>query len=202
MGEVQHLLDAGSRRGRRRRTGTRRRPFRSSRGRASRSRSTGGAPSRRSTWPDGEGPNMCSTTAATPRCSCTRASSSSGGRGARSLDCRERRDGHPRDAQPPPRGAAEAVARAAAAIKGVTEETTTGVHRLYQMHGRNAAVPGDQRQRLGDEVEVRQPLRLPSLADRRHQPRHRRDDRRQGRVVSATATSARAAPIVRGQGDA
>ena len=67
-------------------------------------------------------------------------------------------------------------------IKGVTEETTTGVHRLYEMvEARRAAVPGDQRQRLGDEVQVRQPLRLPALADRRHQPRHRRDDRRQGR---------------------
>ena len=67
-------------------------------------------------------------------------------------------------------------------IRGVTEETTTGVHRLYQMRRpRRAAVPGHQRQRLGDQVEVRQPLRLPSLADRRHQPRHRRDDRRQGR---------------------
>ena len=70
----------------------------------------------------------------------------------------------------------------AAAIQGVTEETTTGVHRLYQVRqGRRAAVPGDQRQRLGDQVEVRQPLRLPPLADRRHQPRDRRDDRRQGR---------------------
>ena len=48
------------------------------------------------------------------------------------------------------------------AIKGVTEETTTGVHRLYQMHaGRHAAVPGHQRERLGHQVEVRQPLRLP-----------------------------------------
>ena len=45
----------------------------------------------------------------------------------------------------------------------------------------HAAVPGDQRQRLGHEVEVRQPLRLSPLADRRHQPRHRRDDRRQVR---------------------
>ena len=45
----------------------------------------------------------------------------------------------------------------------------------------DAAVPGDQRQRLGHEVEVRQPLRLPALADRRHQPGDRRDDRRQGR---------------------
>ena len=44
-----------------------------------------------------------------------------------------------------------------------------------------AAVPGDQRQRLGHQVEVRQPLRLPALAHRRHQPRDRRDDRRQGR---------------------
>ena len=34
-----------------------------------------------------------------------------------------------------------------------------------------AAVPGDQRQRLGHQVEVRQPLRLPPLARRRHQPR-------------------------------
>ena len=61
--------------------------------------------------------------------------------------------------------------RAAADIKGVTEETTTGVHRLYQLQRRQAAVPGDQRQRLGHQVEVRQPLRLPPLADRRHQPR-------------------------------
>ena len=52
-------------------------------------------------------------------------------------------------------------------IKGVTEETTTGVHRLYQMaeEGR-AAVPRDQRQRLGHQVEVRQPLRLPRVARR------------------------------------
>ncbi len=47
-------------------------------------------------------------------------------------------------------------------------------------HPGQAAVPGDQRQRLRHQVEVRQPLRLPPLADRRHQPRHRRDDRRQG----------------------
>jgi len=55
------------------------------------------------------------------------------------------------------------------AIKGVTEETTTGVHRLYQMaRGGPAAVPGDQRQRLGHQVEVRQPVRLPRVAGRRH----------------------------------
>jgi adenosylhomocysteinase len=71
----------------------------------------------------------------------------------------------------------------AAGIKGVTEETTTGVHRLYEMlqARRLAAVPGDQRQRLGHQEQVRQQVRLPPLADRRHQPRHRRADRRQGR---------------------
>ena len=52
---------------------------------------------------------------------------------------------------------------------------------LPDARSRHAAVPGDQRERLGHEVEVRQPLRLPALADRRHQPRHRRDDRGQGR---------------------
>ena len=44
-----------------------------------------------------------------------------------------------------------------------------------------ARVPRDQRQRLGDEVEVRQPLRLPRVARRRDQARHRRDGRRQDR---------------------
>jgi adenosylhomocysteinase len=67
--------------------------------------------------------------------------------------------------------------------KGVSEETTTGVHRLYQMGKGQAAGAGHQRQRLGHQVQVRQPLRLPRIAGRRHQARHRRDDRRQGRVV-------------------
>ena len=42
-----------------------------------------------------------------------------------------------------------------------------------------AAVPRDQRERLGHQVEVRQPLRLPRVARRRHQARDGRDDRRQ-----------------------
>jgi adenosylhomocysteinase len=68
------------------------------------------------------------------------------------------------------------------AIKGVTEETTTGVHRLYQMMEEGAsAVPGDQRQRLGHQVEVRQQVRLQGIAGRRHPPRHRHHDGRQGR---------------------
>ena len=44
-----------------------------------------------------------------------------------------------------------------------------------------AALPGHQRQRLGDQEQVRQQVRLPPLAHRRHQPRHRRPHRRQGR---------------------
>ena len=47
---------------------------------------------------------------------------------------------------------------------------------------RRAAVPGDQRQRLGHQEQVRQQVRRPALADRRHQPGHRRADRRQGRA--------------------
>ena len=61
--------------------------------------------------------------------------------------------------------------------------------------GGDAAVPRHQRQRLGHQVEVRQPLRLPSLPGRRHLPGDRRDAGRQGRAwCAATATSARAAP--------
>ncbi len=53
-------------------------------------------------------------------------------------------------------------AEIAKSIKGVSEETTTGVHRLYDMEkARHAAVPGDQRQRQRHQVEVRQPLWLP-----------------------------------------
>ena len=50
-------------------------------------------------------------------------------------------------------------------------------------HGarRQAADAGDQRQRQRDQVEVRQPVWLPGIAGRRHPPRHRRDDGRQGR---------------------
>ena len=56
-----------------------------------------------------------------------------------------------------------------------------------------APVPGDQRERLGDQEQVRQPLRLPALARRRDQPRRRPDARRQGvRRSAATATWARA----------
>ena len=71
--------------------------------------------------------------------------------------------------------------KTAKSIRGVTEETTTGVHRLYQMAKEGKLLlPGDQRQRQRHQVEVRQSLRLPRVAGRRHPPRHRRDDGRQG----------------------
>ena len=90
--------------------------------------------------------------------------------------------GHPR--------AAAALARRGPAALDEGRPGHQGRHRgdddrrpppLRDGRGRHAAVPGDQRQRLGHQVEVRQPLRLPPLARRRHQPRDRRDDRRQGR---------------------
>ncbi len=51
---------------------------------------------------------------------------------------------------------------------------------LQDARARRVAVPGDQRQRLGHQEQVRQPVRLPPLAGRRDLPRHRRDARRQG----------------------
>ena len=67
-------------------------------------------------------------------------------------------------------------------IKGVTEETTTGVHRLADMAKKGELpLPRHQRERLRDQVEVRQQVRLPPFAGGRDQPRHRRPDRRQGR---------------------
>ncbi len=61
--------------------------------------------------------------------------------------------------------------------------------------GRPPEVPGHQRQRLGHQVQVRQPVRLPRIPAGRHQARHRRDDRRQDLPWCwATATWARAAP--------
>ena len=60
---------------------------------------------------------------------------------------------------------------------------------------RRAPVPRHQRQRLRHQVQVRQQVRLPALAHRRHQPGHRRAHRRQGgRGVRLSATWARAVP--------
>ncbi len=69
----------------------------------------------------------------------------------------------------------------AKSIKGVSEETTTGVHRLYDMQKAGTLLwPAFNVNELGHQIEVRQSLWLPRVAGRRHPPRHRRDDVRQG----------------------
>ena len=103
-------------------------------------------------------------------------------RGARSLDRGERRA--PRDPEP-----AHPLAGRGCAALHADGRGHQGRHRgdddgrapaLPVRQGGPAAVPGDQRQRLGHQVQVRQQVRVPALADRRHQPRHRRAHRRQG----------------------
>ena len=69
-----------------------------------------------------------------------------------------------------------------AEIKGISEETTTGVLRLYEMEqNRYPRRARHQCERFGHEVEVRQPLRLPREPGGRHQAGDRRDARRQDR---------------------
>ena len=68
----------------------------------------------------------------------------------------------------------------AESVKGVTEETTTGVLRLYQFAAAGElAFPAINVNDSVTKSQVRQQVRHPALADRRHQPRHRRADRRQ-----------------------
>ncbi len=66
-------------------------------------------------------------------------------------------------------------------ILGVTEETTTGVHRLNEMSAKGTLL--FRAINVNDSVtkiQVRQPVRLPRIAGGRHQACHRRDDCRQG----------------------
>ncbi len=71
--------------------------------------------------------------------------------------------------------------KVAAAVRGVCEETTTGVHRLIQMEAADELlVPAINVNDSCHQIEVRQSLRLPRIAGRRHQAGHGRDDRRQG----------------------
>ena len=107
-----------------------------------------------------------------------------GRRGARSRRGRVRGvPGHPRACSAHARSRATSAGPPIAdGIKGVTEETTTGVHRLYEMHKAGALLfPAINVNDSVTKSQVRQQVRLPALADRRHQPGHRRADRRQGR---------------------
>ena len=137
-------------------------------------------------WPDGEGAGTArtssSTTAATLPCSSTRAPSTR--RPAPSPTRRQRLRGV--------QGRSSSCSKRSLDRTQALERDRQGHQRRHRgdHHRRSpplpdasgqAPLPGDQRQRLGHQVQVRQPLRLPPLADRRHHPGHRRDDRRQGR---------------------
>ena len=89
--------------------------------------------------------------------------------------------GHPRPAAPQPRRRPAALH----ADGGRDQGRHRGDHdrrpsALRVREGRHAALPGDQRQRLGDEEQVRQQVRHAALPGRRDQPRDRRSHRRQG----------------------
>ena len=125
-------------------------------------------------WPDAEaGPNMILDDGGDATMLVHKgAEYERGGRGARSGERRVR--GVPRLS-----GSAAALAGRGPAALDEDRGGHQGRHRgdddrgapaLPARRDGRAAVPGDQRQRLGDEVEVRQPVRLPSFADRRHQP--------------------------------
>ena len=195
---LQHLLHPGprGRRGRRRPARHRRRSRRASRcspGRARRSRSTGGPPSSCSRSPTptatAVGPNMIlddggdATLLVHKGVEFEKAGVVPTVR-RRRPDRLRRVPDHPRHAAPLARGRDP---------KRWTRVAADDPRRHRGDHHRRApalparragpaAVPGDQRQRLGHQEQVRQQLRHPPLADRRPQPRHRRADRRQGRA--------------------
>ena len=106
-----------------------------------------------------------------------------GRRGAGSLDDRQRgAPGHPEDPPALAGGRSDVLhadGRGHQGRDGGDDDRRPPP--LPDAGGRRAPVPGDQRQRLGHEVEVRQPLRLPPLARGRHQPRRRPHALRQGR---------------------
>ena len=137
-------------------------------------------------WPTAAPPTSSSTTAATPRCSSTSAPTPrrTSARQASKADAEEEtilfapirhKLSDRRDLLQPHRQ--EHRRR----LRGNHHRRQTP---LRTGQGRQPALPGHQRQRLRHQEQVRQPLRLPRIADRRHQARHRRHDLRQesGRV--------------------
>ena len=179
LGLVQHLLDAGSRRRRDRgRRGSRLRlEGRDPRGVLVVHRA--GAHVARRRRPEHDPRRRWRRDASRPQGRRVR------GRGRGSRPRRRRLGGdadHPRDAPALPRSRLRSLHAHGARDHGRDRGDHDGRPSPVRVRARRqAVVPGDQRERLGHEVEVRQPLRLPALADRRDQPRHRRHDRRQGR---------------------
>ena len=187
LGFVQHLLDAGSRcRSSRRRTSRKRaarrrtrRAFRFSRGKARRSKSTGGARRKRSAGP---------MTPARFRSSMTAATATMWVHKALEFETAGKVPAFDPQSDPEEWGVIldtlrkELKARPgvwskiAKAVKGVSEETTTGVHRLYQMEEAGKLLfPAINVNDSVTKSEVRQHLRLPPLAARWIDARFRRD---------------------------
>ena len=191
---MQHLLDAGSRRrGGGRRVGRRlaapsriRAGRRSSPGRARRSKSTGGAPTRRLLWPDGSGPNLIV---------------DDGGDATlvvhKGLEFEKAGAIPAFDPNKDPeewgvildllRKVQKAGQDPVDAHRRRPARRERGDHHrrppsLSDDGSRHAALPRHQRQRLGHQEQVRQHLRLPALAGGRHLPRQRRHAGRQGRL--------------------
>ena len=81
-----------------------------------------------------------------------------------------------------PRGASVALARCGEAVaRRQRRDDDRRASAVQDVRAGQAAGACDQRERFGDEVEVRQPVRLPRVAGGRHQARHRRDGGGQGR---------------------
>ena len=151
----------------------------SSPGRARRSRSTGGAPSRRLMWPGADGPNMIlddggdATLLIHKGVEFEKAGevpepSGDGGEFDEVLKLLGSIAGR-RSQRFTPWSKVLGASRASPRRPPPVSTACTRCSTRGQL-----AVPGDQRQRLGHQEQVRQQVRLPPLAGRRHQPGHRR----------------------------
>ena len=190
LGLLQHLLHPGPRRRRGRRRPRRhrrrtRRASRSSPGRARPWRSTGGAPSRSSTGPATSCPNMILDDGgdATLLVHLGVQAEKAGKAPTRRPAHEHRAAGHlrgaqrrrsPRTATAGPRSPTRSRASPRRPPPACTASTS-------MMREGSLLFPAINVNDSVTKSQVRQQVRLPPLADRRHQPRHRRAHRRQGR---------------------
>ena len=113
---------------------------RCSRGRARRCPNTGGARSKRCVWPDGSGPTLIVDDGGDATLFVHKALEFEKAGAVPAFDADKRSRGvgrHPRHAAQGAEGQPGPWTKIAEGIKGVSEETTTGVHRLYEMTAAN-----------------------------------------------------------------